>query len=192
MRYPPTARWPKWIKPIRAILTPLLLIPFFSGCSLLFANGPAPGWQNANAQDLETMALTQPCTNSKILPIIDGVLSGLNAVYGIAIFSDKRGFERNTDLNANFAGSMAFVWTGILGFSTHKGNNHANDCRAFGARLLEERRADTGAQATYNWLDEFSPVLDLGVASQDMPAITPPVWGFRSVFSGPISNSPEQ
>jgi hypothetical protein len=47
-------------------------------------------------------------------------------------------------------------------------------------------------QATYNWLDEFSPVPDFGVASQNLPAIIPPVWGFSPVFSGSISNSPEQ
>jgi hypothetical protein len=143
---------------IRAILTPLLLIPFFSGCSLLFVKGPAPDWQNANAQDLGTMALTQPCTNSKILPIIDGVLAGLNAVYGIAIFSDKDDFEWETDMNANFAGSMAFVWSGVLGYSTHKGNKNVNDCRAFGARLLEQRRGGAVGQASYEWSDELFPI----------------------------------
>ena len=46
-------------------------------------HGLPSGWQDA--QDLETIALTQPCTNSKTLSIIDGVLAGFNAVYGIAI-----------------------------------------------------------------------------------------------------------
>jgi len=116
-----------------------------------------PGWETGNADDLATFALTQPCTNSKILPIIDGVIGGIDAVYGIAIFSDKRGFERQTDQNANFTGIMSFVWAGVLGYSTYKGNKNVNDCRAFNARLLQERRGDAVGQATYNGLDEFSP-----------------------------------
>ena len=59
---------------IRATLSVLLLVPFLSGCGLLFVNGPTPGWQNASNEDLETMALTQPCTNSKTVPIIDGAV----------------------------------------------------------------------------------------------------------------------
>ena len=76
MRLPPA---------IRATLVTLLLVPFLSGCSLLFVNGAVSGWETANADDLSTLALTQPCTNSKTLSIIDGVLAGFNAVYGIAI-----------------------------------------------------------------------------------------------------------
>ena len=143
---------------IRATLTPLLLIPFFSGCSLLFVKGPVPGWETGNADDLATFALTQPCTNSKTLPIIDGVIAGLDAVYGIAIFSDKDDFEWNTDMNANFTGTMAFVWAGVLGYSMYKGNKNVNDCRAFGARLLEQRRGGAVGQASYEWSDELFPI----------------------------------
>ena len=194
---------------IRATLTPLLLIPFFSGCSLLFVNGPVPGWETANADDLATFALTQPCTNSKTLSIIDGVIGALDAVYGIAIFSDKQGYEDKTDLNANFVGTMSFVWGGLLGYSMHKGDKNVNDCRAFNARLLESRRGDAVGQATYNWLDEFSPVPDFGVDPPDLPVAIPPLrWfdqlfpvfpapdfganAFDPVFRGAISNSPDQ
>jgi hypothetical protein len=145
---------------IRATLGTLLLVPFLSGCSLLFVNGAVSGWETANADDLSTLALTQPCTNSKTFPIIDGVLSGLNTVYGIAIFSDKDQFEWDTDLNANFAGAMAFVWTGVLGYSAHKGNKKVNDCRAFGARLREQRRGGAVGQASDEWLDELFPIPD--------------------------------
>ena len=65
-------------------------------------------------------------------------------------------------------------------------------CRAFNVRLSEEQRRGAQAQATYKWLDDFSPVPDFGVASQDLPAIIPPARGFSPVFSGSISNSPEQ
>ena len=177
---------------IRATLTPLLVIPFFSGCSLLFVNGPVPGWETANADDLATFALTQPCTNSKTLSIIDGVLAGLNTVYGIAIFSDKRSFERETDMNANFTGTMSFVSAGVLAYSMYKGNKNVNDCRAFNTRLLQERRGDAVGQARYEWLDESFPIPDFGIASQNLPAIISPVRGFSPVFSGSISNSPDQ
>ena len=58
----------------------------------------------------------------------------------------------------------ALVWTPIAAFSAVKGRNRVNDCRAFNVRLSEEQRRDAQAQATYNWLDEFSPALELGVA----------------------------
>ena len=154
---------------IRATLGTLLLVPFLSGCGLLFVNGPVPGWETANADDLATFALTQPCTNSKTLSIIDGVLAGLNTVYGIAIFSNKRAFERETErlnipapwvLNANFTGTMSFVSAGVLAYSTYKGNKNVNDCRAFNARLLQERRGDAVGQARYEWLDELFPIPD--------------------------------
>ncbi len=50
------------------------------------------------------------------------------------------------------------------------------------------RRSGPGS---YKWLDEFPPAPDFRVASQDLPAIIPPVRGFSSVFRGSISNSPE-
>jgi hypothetical protein len=177
---------------IRATMGTLLLVPFLSGCGLLFVKGPVPGWETANADDLATFALTQPCTNSKTLSIIDGVIAGLSTVSGIAIFSDKRGYERETDNNANFSGTMSFVSAGVLAYSTYKGNKNVNDCRAFNARLLQERRGDAVGQARYEWLDESFPVPDFGVASQNMPAILQPVRGFSPAFSGSISNSPDQ
>jgi hypothetical protein len=86
----------------------------------------------------------------------------------------------------------ALVWTPIAAFSAVKGRNRVNDCRAFNVRLSEEQRRDAQAQATYNWLDEFSPAPELGVAPQNLPAIIPPVRGFSPAFSGSISNSPDQ
>ena len=44
-----------------------------------------------------------------------------------------------------------------------------NDCRAFNARLLQERRGDE--QASHEWLDELFPLPDLGVTGLD------PVFG---------------
>ena len=81
-------------------------------------------------------------------------------MYGIAIFSDKDNFEWNTDMNANFTGTMSFVSAGVLAYSTYKGNKNVNDCRAFNTRLLQERRGDAVGQASYEWLDESFPIPD--------------------------------
>jgi len=183
---------------IRATVGILLVVPLLSGCGTLgltFVEGPAPGWQDASAEDLEAMALTQPCTNSKFLPRLDAINSVANGVFGIVglgVYNQLRTDHFYDEKQLMYLSLASLAWAPLAWFSSKRGNAKVNDCRAFGARLVRERRAGTVAQATYNWLDEFSPVLDFGVASQDMPAITPPVWGFRSVFSGPISNSPEQ
>ena len=49
------------------------------------------------------------------------------------------------------------------------GLTKVNDCRAFNARLLQERRGDE--QASHEWLDELFPLPDLGVTGLD------PVFG---------------
>ena len=50
----------------------LALIPLLSGCGLLFVNGPPSGWQEIQDPDqLETMAITQPCTTGKSVLLLD-------------------------------------------------------------------------------------------------------------------------
>jgi len=61
--------------------------------------------------------------------------------------------------------SVAQVFSGL------KGNNKMRDCRAFNARMLQAGRGDAVGQATYDWLDGFSPPPDLGVTAFD------PVFG---------------
>ena len=83
---------------IRATVGILLVVPFLSGCGLLFVHGPPSGWQHS--QDLEIIALTQPCTNtSKILPIIDGLIGVtgllLGTVYWAATDNDFDEYFRN-------------------------------------------------------------------------------------------------
>ena len=100
--------------------------------------------------------------------------------------------DSNRTASSMYLSIAALVWTPIAAFSAVKSGNRVNDCRAFNVRLSEEQRRGAQAQATYKWLDDFSPVPDFGVASQDLPAIIPPARGFSPVFSGSISNSPEQ
>ena len=183
----------------------LLIVPFLSGCGLVFVNGPDPGWQDASADALVTMAITRPCTARRTLVWVDGVLAaGFLASFfetksagnysvqtGYGPFSGEYnyrsyGYDYELELVTAFS---AFLVTAA---GAIKGLKKINDCRAFHDRLNEERRRSAQSQATYKWLDDFSPVPDFGVASQNLPAIIPPVLGFSLVFSGSISNSPDQ
>ena len=185
-----TANWSWWVRTIRATLAILFIVPFLSGCGLVFVKGPPTGWQGIEDPDqLEISAIAQPCTNSKTLVHLDGAAA---ALYGLGAFNallvNDAGFPPGN------IGPVAFssILTAITTASVVRGNRKVNDCRAFNVRLLQLRGGGTVGQATYNWLDEFYPAPDFGVASQDLPAIISPGSGFRSVFSGPISNSPEQ
>ena len=146
------------------------------------------------------MAITRPCTASRTLVWVDGVLA---AGFLTSFFETKpagnysvetgfhgeyRSFGYDYELNLVTTFS-AFLVTAA---GAIKGLKKINDCRAFHDRLNEERRRSAQSQATYKWLDDFSPVPDFGVASQNLPAIIPPVLGFSLVFSGSISNSPDQ
>ena len=175
---------------IRATVGILLVVPFLSGCGLVFVNGPPTGWQEVeDADELEMLAITQPCTTSKTLVLLDGLASAWsisNAIYAADAASEP-GSEYQTHTNA-----LVNAITGaITAFGALRGNQKINDCRVFNARLLELRGGDAVGQATYNWLDEFSPIPDFGIASQNLLAIIPPVRGFSPAFSGSISNSPE-
>ena len=59
---------------IRATLAILFIVPFLSGCGLVFINGPPTGWQGAeDADKLEISAIAQPCTTSNDLVRLDGL-----------------------------------------------------------------------------------------------------------------------
>ena len=168
-------------------LLALALVPFLSGCGLVFVNGPPAGWQGVEDVDqLEISAITQPCTTSKTLVWLDGLGAAFlftNAIFSTSAASDP-GAPSQTGTNAIVNAIAGAITT----LATVRGNRKANDCRAFNARLLQLRGGGAVGQATHNWLDEFSPAPDLGVAPQDLPAIISPVSGFSPVFSG---NSPE-
>ena len=70
---------------------------------------------------------------------------------------------------------LAKISYGVMGLAAGIGAivglNKVNDCRAFTARLLQERRGNEQAQASHEWLDELFPLRDLGVTAFD------PVFG---------------
>ena len=141
------------------------LIPLLSGCGLVFVHGPRSGWQAIQDVDaLTTMSLLQPCTSSRILVGVDV----LPIAVGVAANLDPGGRTgvRSDDI-------LRIIGTGSLilggGIGAIVGLNKVNDCRAFNARLLQERRGDE--QASHEWLDELFPLPDLGVTGLD------PVFG---------------
>ena len=157
---------------IRATLGTLLLVPFLSGCGLLFVEGPASGWQDASAEDLPSMAASAPCTNSKTFPMIDAVLSAANGVYGIVGFfqSDTHKglfgsesvsyYQGRSEKELMHRSIAALIWSPVQAFSAVRGFRKVNDCRAFNVRLSEERRRGTQSQASYEWSDELFPIPD--------------------------------
>ena len=143
----------------------LALIPLLSGCGLLFVNGPPSGWQEIQDPDqLETMAITQPCTTGKGVLLLDGLVGGMYVVYGVA--------AGTSDYTAWGLGLLGFAAPFLAGAGV--GNQKVNNCRAFNARVLELREGSSSNLTSYEWLDELFPLPDLGVT------------GFDPVFGVPI------
>ena len=122
----------------KILIAPLAVA--LSGCGILFVAGPAPNWESADERAIQTMAVSHPCTDSQVMPKIDGILAGLNLVSGAYLlatdaprgaFKDKRNRERN------ITGGINLSWSAIQALSFSKGKKKVNDCRAFNARMLE-------------------------------------------------------
>ena len=166
-------------------LLALALVPFLSGCGLIFVHGPAPGWQDASSGDLTTMAASAPCSTGKFPIIGDVIIGGFGAGIVIATLYDQTqhdpGFSISPDGTRHSLSGWSDSDKAAAGFgavlaapyllSAVLGNQKVNDCRAFNARLLQERRGNEQAQASHEWLDELSPLPDLGVTAFD------PVFG---------------
>ena len=148
----------------------LALIPLLSGCGLLFVNGPPSNWQEMQDPDqLETMAITQPCTNSRALVFVDGGLAVLHVIGGVqGLTSGVDGFDED---QAKGWAAVSFVWAGVDAVAAIVGNGRISNCRAFNARVLELRRGGASSVASYEWLDDLFPLPDLGVTGLD------PVFG---------------
>ena len=148
----------------------LALIPLLSGCGLLFVNGPPSGWQEIQDPDqLETMAITQPCTGNTryfvlLLDLMGGAFFGAAAIVGIGDYSPPA-------QDRLFATALATPYLAGAVMNVKKGNN----CKAFDARVLELREGRTSSLTSYEWLDELFPLPDLGVT------------GLDPVFGGPIN-----
>ena len=115
--------------PIWATLAILLIVPLLSGCGLIFVKGPPLGWQDA--PDPEAFALTQPCTQSKALVVIDGAIGAAYALLGgIVLVPLIGGKVYPADREAATAFSISSLLVGgAWGFSAYQGNKRVNDCR---------------------------------------------------------------
>ena len=151
------------------------LVPFLSGCGLVFVNGPPSGWQEIQDVDaLTTIALNQPCTSSRTLVWVDAVM-GVAWLGNLFAYeqtpSSQYGYTLTDEIEAGLAKTSYGVMGLAAGVGAIVGLNKTNDCRAFNAHLLEELRGNEQAEASYEWLDELSSPPDLGVAAFD------PVFG---------------
>ena len=115
--------------PIWATLAILLIVPLLSGCGLIFVKGPPLGWQDA--PDPEAFALTQPCTQSKALVVIDAAIGAAYALLGgIVLVPLIGGKVYPADREAATAFSISSLLVGgAWGFSAYQGNKRVNDCR---------------------------------------------------------------
>jgi hypothetical protein len=159
----------------------LAVVPFLSGCGLVFVNGPPSGWQEIQDVDaLETRALTQPCTSSRTLVWVDAFM-GVAWVANLFAYEQTPSSQYGYTLTDEIEVGLAKTGYGVMGLAAGIGAivglNKTNDCRAFNARLLELRRSDAVGQASHEWLDELSPPPDLGVAAFD------PVFGLPMIQS---------
>ena len=141
----------------------LALIPLLSGCGFAFVKGPPSGWQEIQDVDaLETRALIQPCTSSRTLVWVDAIAG----VGGVASMFEAEGSASVDEI----VEKLGFGLMGLAGgVGAIVGLTKVNDCRAFNARLVQERRGDE--QASHEWLNELFPLPDLGVTGLD------PVFG---------------
>ena len=145
----------------------LALVPFLSGCGLVFVHGPPSGWQAIQDVDvLTTMSLLQPCTSSRILVGVDV----LPIAVGVAANLDPGGRTGvKSDDIIRIIGTGSLILGGGIGAIV--GLNKVNDCRAFNARLMELGQGGASSLTSHEWLDELSPPPGLGVTAFD------PVFG---------------
>ena len=150
----------------------LALVPFLSGCGLVEVHGPPSGWQTIQDVDaLETMVLTRPCTTGKGVLFLDGAAAALFVLLaGIAVEDVWPPSGQSDEIGLGM-GAVSLGVGGLYAFSALKGNGRVNDCRALNARLFEPRRGSLSSVVSYEWLDELSPLPDLGVTAFD------PVFG---------------
>ena len=156
-------------------LLALALVPFLTGCGLVFVNGPAPGWQEIRDVDaLERMAVSYPCTSDRTLVWVDAVM-GVASLGNLFAYEQTPSSQYGYTLTDEIEVGLAKISYGVMGLAAGVGAivglNKTNDCRAFTARLLQERRGNEQAQANHEWLDELFPLRDLGVTAFD------PVFG---------------
>ena len=162
---------------MKKYLLALALVPFLTGCGLVFVNGPAPGWQEIRDVDaLERMAVSYPCTSDRTLVWLDGLI-GVGQLVNLFAYETPHVSETSSTVPEEIEAGIARTFYGVVGLATGVGAivglNKTNDCRAFNARVLELREGRASSRASYEWLDEIFPLPDLGVTGLD------PVFGVQ-------------
>ena len=106
-------------RPRRTLLLLLMLaVPFLSGCSLIFVDGPPEGH--------EQMAFT--CTESRVLPTVDLLTSLAVLGLGVALVSSTEDDPLADDLLKGLGG-MYLGAAAVGGFSAYKGFSRTSACR---------------------------------------------------------------
>lgn len=98
----------------------LAFVLVFSGCSLLFVDGPP---QVRPGGEAPTSVV---CTSSMTLPTLDLVVGGLNALGGIALVASKESTEEEVQIGWGGIG-----WGTLQLISGSTGRGKVNRCREF-------------------------------------------------------------
>ncbi len=109
------------------------------GCSFLFVKAPPIGYQ-----DMEYF----PCTESKTVPVLDGVWAGLNALGAILALADNETADR---------GRVVLVgtsWAVVSGGAMLWGSQRVDECRAAKAEVAGREEA---ARALFMRLQPSTP-----------------------------------
>jgi hypothetical protein len=150
--------WFKWKPKSSTCLLFFALLPVISGCGHIFASGPPINWESST--DLESIALTQPCTNSKALVAVDGVFGTLYALQGLA-YSTQDIEDKGIVVGVSLMMAAADL-TGAVA-----GNKKVNNCKLFNAAVLQQRRGNGSdnfsllssdwneKNATTPWIESF-------------------------------------
>jgi hypothetical protein len=127
------------------------LVPFLSGCGLVFVHGPPSGWQAIQDVDaLETMALTQPCTTGKSVLFLDGAAAAFLGILGGFVIEDNYQTTSTFGKVDLVLGAASLGIGGLYAFSALRANGRVNDCRALNARLSEPRRGSLSSVVSFS------------------------------------------
>ena len=154
--------WPEYKSRDLSYLLLFLLVPMLTGCSTLFVNAPPEDWEDS--PDLQGLALTQPCTSSKALVGVDGILAVL---HGAAALSHTNSYTNDEQLQELNNSMKSMHVGGVLVFlgSALEGNQKVEDCKLFNEAVLQQRAGNEEfsllssdwdeKNATIPWIESF-------------------------------------
>ena len=139
-----------------------LLLPMLTGCSMLFVNAPPEDWEDS--PDLQGLALTQPCTSSKALVGVDGILAVLHGAAALSYTNSYTNDEQLQELNNTIKSTHAWSAATLL-VTAFEGNQKVEDCKRFNEAVLQQRAGNEKfsllssdwdeKNATIPWIESF-------------------------------------